>query len=813
MKLIPLISERNIKFLIMVTKALCLIWSTSEVAFYLHMRRKLAWLNRRSKPDNPLPTPEARQAHMRRVVSFVVESGRCPTEYISEWFNGAPFSEIKMENLLEWAAASLFNKELPECDAKEREELVGIIRFIEGVTGIRAKPGHNPNVRSLRLTIDPLRVVHRPLIMYATIGVATHVVGRLLLTRLGFRLKTIPSTVPGKPDFTYWYRPGRPKAIANHGHEDLAETKPGEVTMSRPLSKVEGRARPPTIVIPDGLALHQAAHKFRPPPPSPTRSLFDYNPESPTNSESSSFDGSPRASSQSFRTAQQQERTTPAEPPLESSLHKSLRDHRPAGFEVVASRPSAAYGLSHSERVILAESEPGAVVFVHGIGVGVWTYYTLLARMVERYPYKDIFLPEFHHIAMRLEDRVPAPKESADNIRKMLALENHSCAVFMGHSYGTFVVGHCLRFQPKMVEHIVQVDPVCFLIHQMDGPFQFIFRKPECPETRIINFVAQTELNIVHTLARKLWWWENIIWEDHIPSGSSVILSAKDSIVPSAAVRAYLQHCAHRVRVLWWEHLSHAGFLLQKQAIDQVLDCIAVYWPSPQAASASSTQPEGSSSDKHFSSTMIRPVPHPRRLLAMLIARLQALQRSQATSTDHGKGSVAEAIQAVSDELDAGPTANYGYVSPQPLTLHLPPFALIRPTESPLGSPSAGKLSTPAASVPNEPSYATDDTPTGENEESYPELTLSNMMDVSLHRKRYEKAIRSKEAFRKLLKDILRLQRQYYGLSKKLKNHDSTERRDCLRTCVSACCVQQYFHVPKCQDDLVPSDNESEGSN
>lgn len=82
----------------------------AEVLFYLYYRFRLASLNRRSPPEDLPPTAAMRRAHIRRLLSHVIESGRSPVDYVRDWFHGAPFHEIKHQNLREWMAASFFNK-------------------------------------------------------------------------------------------------------------------------------------------------------------------------------------------------------------------------------------------------------------------------------------------------------------------------------------------------------------------------------------------------------------------------------------------------------------------------------------------------------------------------------------------------------------------------------------------------------------------------------------------------------------------------------------------------------------------------------
>jgi pimeloyl-ACP methyl ester carboxylesterase len=230
-----------------------------------------------------------------------------------------------------------------------------------------------------------------------------------------------------------------------------------------------------------------------------------------------------------------------------------------------------------AEQVNRAENEDGAIVFCHGIGVGVWSYYLFLKEMIDRYPHRDIFLPNFDYISMQLYEYVPSARQVVSSMRSMLLSKGFLNAVFMSHSYGTMVASHVARFEPSLISHLILIDPVCLLLHLMDGPFMFLFKEPTTFQERMINYLAQTEVHIVASMQRHLWWFETLLFDCFLPSGSTVVLSGKDSIAPSSYIRSYLQTSSHRVRLLWLDNLAHAGFIGNYPAIHQILDCIAPF--------------------------------------------------------------------------------------------------------------------------------------------------------------------------------------------------------------------------------------------
>ena len=166
----------------------------------------------------PRLTPEDPRAHDFR-------------EYVRHWFGGVPFSEIKRDNMADWLAWSMYGQPLHEIEHERKEwdragrpalycsdgvtpdtdtdldhdfddvdhlelddaaierrrheqtfdsDKLGFVQFCltlcEARAATRFAPGRNPSVHALRLTLDPVRVVSRPLLLYGVVALLQNAV-------------------------------------------------------------------------------------------------------------------------------------------------------------------------------------------------------------------------------------------------------------------------------------------------------------------------------------------------------------------------------------------------------------------------------------------------------------------------------------------------------------------------------------------------------------------------------------------------------------------------------------------------------------
>ena len=137
------------------------IWMFGEAVFYLGVY--LPWRTYLQRPalHPPPPSKEERQILFERVKDNVSE----PETYLSKWFMNAKIEDIKRENLKEFFAWSLMNGQLESIDDDEEAELDGYIDKLEQKFGRPFENGRG-SARSLRGTMDPVPMQHRPLLWY-----------------------------------------------------------------------------------------------------------------------------------------------------------------------------------------------------------------------------------------------------------------------------------------------------------------------------------------------------------------------------------------------------------------------------------------------------------------------------------------------------------------------------------------------------------------------------------------------------------------------------------------------------------------------
>lgn len=113
-------------------------------------------------------------------------------ERLRSWFFFAPIEDIYEDNVREWLAWAFAGRNLQ--DAKEDKECCQLID--EGLEMVKlrlnwpnVKPGFNPKVRAIRLTLDPIRVMSRPLGFYVVTNYVTYATIAWLYAMHGFRFE------------------------------------------------------------------------------------------------------------------------------------------------------------------------------------------------------------------------------------------------------------------------------------------------------------------------------------------------------------------------------------------------------------------------------------------------------------------------------------------------------------------------------------------------------------------------------------------------------------------------------------------------
>ncbi|KAI9094409.1 hypothetical protein DFS34DRAFT_629324 [Phlyctochytrium arcticum] len=128
---------------------------------------------------------------------------------VSGWFFGAPLDEIHAENLHSWVAWAFLDEDYDTLNEQDQNQVADLSSMIEKRLGAPLKPGRNPNVKCVRICIDPVMVKHRPLVYYVvTRFVNWYATNRVVAKKLGFYQRTVdPSDVAGSGPYSFWYRP------------------------------------------------------------------------------------------------------------------------------------------------------------------------------------------------------------------------------------------------------------------------------------------------------------------------------------------------------------------------------------------------------------------------------------------------------------------------------------------------------------------------------------------------------------------------------------------------------------------------------
>lgn len=83
------------------------------------------------------------------------------------WFFNSKSYLIKRENAKEWLLWALFGCNLDDMREEWADEIEGYLRRLEAYMGSKFEDGWNAAAKCMRLTLDPVVMLHRPLIWYA----------------------------------------------------------------------------------------------------------------------------------------------------------------------------------------------------------------------------------------------------------------------------------------------------------------------------------------------------------------------------------------------------------------------------------------------------------------------------------------------------------------------------------------------------------------------------------------------------------------------------------------------------------------------
>ncbi|KAK3995289.1 hypothetical protein QBC44DRAFT_320792 [Cladorrhinum sp. PSN332] len=218
--------------------------------------------------------------------------------------------------------------------------------------------------------------------------------------------------------------------------------------------------------------------------------------------------------------------------------------HLPWGQNPSPARSTSYYLRPHKQ------GSPGLpVVFLHGIGIGLWPYRDFLSYLPAT---SGILALETLPISSRLTSPLLSKTQFLSELSTILSSLGWEDFVLVTHSYGSVLATHMLHspsFNPR-IEGLVLIDPVTVLLHLPSVAYNFTRRQPQRANEHQLHYFASTDLGIAEGLGRYFFWRENIIWKEELllqgqGDGTTrrkvaVCLAEKDLIVDTKNVARYL---------------------------------------------------------------------------------------------------------------------------------------------------------------------------------------------------------------------------------------------------------------------------------
>lgn len=355
------------------------------------------------------------------------------------WFSQSSLSRIQQGNVIEWLLWALFSTDAGHNLGEWEEELNSYISVFATIVGYPLDTGSNGELKTMRLTLDPVVMIHRPLIWYMIVALVDTITSVSLYCR-GFNhfntqtwlhvfpprpLLSLISNTSTKPDIPYWYRP------------------------------------------------HRSSSKL-------------------------------------------------------------------------------------------------PILFIHGIGIGVWPYLSFFSDVIKQDPDVGILVLEILPISMRITSPPLDREAMCSAIQQILDTHSLPRVVVVSHSYGTVITAHLFKSQElsSRIAATLFVDPIPFLLHHPSVAYNFVYRAPRDANEWQLWFFASRDPDIARALSRHFFWFESVLWKEELEGKRVVVsLAEKDQIVDTGAVRKYLtgEDVIHTrwkkdgLEVLFHHDLDHAS--------------------------------------------------------------------------------------------------------------------------------------------------------------------------------------------------------------------------------------------------------------
>ncbi|PFH55607.1 hypothetical protein XA68_17954 [Ophiocordyceps unilateralis] len=283
------------------------------------------------------------------------------------------------------------------------------------------------------------------------------------------------------------------------------------------------------------------------------------------------------------------------------SLLQILSIFPPRPLAIISSYRSPGKLLTYWHRPHTSETRL-PILFIHGIGVGLYPYINFLTSLNANDEYADpdgqlgIIAVEIMPISSRLTAQAMLKDEMCDEILRIVEAHGWEKVVLVTHSYGSVVAAHLLRNSrmERKIGPTTFIDPVSFLLHLPDVAYNFVYRQPSRTKEHVFSYFGSKDIGIAHTLSRRFFWADNILWKEDIQGHRvTVVLAGRDVIIDAETVGAYLTGSeawnletgrwkhglwqGDEVDVLWFPHLDHGQAFDEKETRSRLVQVVRGY--------------------------------------------------------------------------------------------------------------------------------------------------------------------------------------------------------------------------------------------
>lgn len=238
------------------------------------------------------------------------------------------------------------------------------------------------------------------------------------------------------------------------------------------------------------------------------------------------------------------------------------------------------------------------IVFLHGLGLGLFHYSVLITTLLRRFPDRPLLVPMQPHVSQRIFHATytrPLGKYAAvDGI--VGAMRKHGFVpeddgsyeetigdpvtgvTMLSHSNGSFTHAWVLKEFPHLISRSCFVDPVTFCLWEGDVCYNFFYKTCKTGFDMLMYYFVSSEIGVANFLCRHFDWSANSLWYEEIPhakdpSKSMFVLGGKDFIVNSDRVVKYLKsHGVGKGLLYTPEHTHGQAFISGSDVPEQIMD-------------------------------------------------------------------------------------------------------------------------------------------------------------------------------------------------------------------------------------------------